>query len=123
MTSRIHKEVRFGRVRPDLPGWEEKEIWTPRGEGLFGCWEMIWRGGTIRDVVDFLREQQGQIRRRATAILRTLQSTWVVDAVENNVRITHFKVYAPRAENTSRAMKEWWARRKGGQCIDATQDG
>ena len=119
MESRIHVAVQGGRVHPSLPGWEEKEIWTPRGEGLYGCWELVCRGGSIRQVVAFLKGQQERMRRRVTAICRTGRSTWVVDVKEDAMRISHFRSYAPNAERTRAAMLKSWARRKGGEgCIN-----
>jgi hypothetical protein len=111
--NRLHKEVFGGRVHPLLFGFIEKDISTPRGEGLKCCWELICCGGEVRDVVSFLKVQNNRLSQRVTAILRTRHSTWIVDVKGKDTRITHFKVYVPRAGNVSLAMKRFWAKRKG----------
>ena len=110
--SRVHQEVFHGRVHPILSGFTEKDIWTPRGEGLVCCWELVNCGGKCSDVVKFLRVQNLRLGQRVTAIVRTKRSTWVLDVTDTDVRITHFRVYAPRATNMSLAMKRFWEKKR-----------
>jgi len=109
--SRVHQEVFHGRVHPNLPGFTEKDIQTSRGEGLMRCWELCNNGGKCSDVVSFLKTQNVRLGQRVTAIIRCKRSTWIVDVTDSDVRITHFKVYAPRATNMSLAMKRFWEKK------------
>jgi hypothetical protein len=110
--NRIHQEVFHGRVHPNLSGFTEKEIWTPRGEGLIACWELVNCGGKCSDVVSFLKVQTERLNARVTAILRARVSTWIVDVTHDDVRITHFRAYVPRSGNVRIAMLKVWQRRK-----------
>ena len=110
--SRVHQEVFHGRVHPNLSGFTEKDIFTTRGEGLMCCWLLTNEGGKCSDVVKFLKVQNLRLGQRVTAIVRTLRHTWIIDVTEADTRITHFKVYAPRAGNMSLVMKRFWEKKR-----------
>jgi hypothetical protein len=109
---RLHQEVLYGRVHPHPEGFREKDIQTPRGEGLVRCWELINDGGQTRDVIAFLKSQSERLGRRVTAIVRTRKSTWIMDVGDRGVRISHFPLYPPCSIKVGEAMKRYWAKKK-----------
>lgn len=110
--NRVHQEVFRGRVHPNLSGFTEKDIHTSRGEGLVCCWELVNHGGKTSDVISFLKVQNERLNQRVTAIVRTNHSTWIMDVGNEGIRITHFRMFPPRACKMSEAMKKYWVKRK-----------
>lgn len=100
--------MRF-RPTPVIAGFANRPIFSQSAGRLPCCWELEWRGGRVREVVEWLREHRPHDTTRVTAIIRTPHATWIVDVCEENVRITHFRDYNGWM---SERMKLWWRERK-----------
>jgi hypothetical protein len=102
------------KVHPLCVGFAEREIRTGSGGLLLFCWEFQHCGGRVRDIVEFLRGQTKRLNHRVTAIIRTKQSTWILDACQTNVRITHFRKWWTRKELAIEEMGRDEIERGGG---------
>jgi hypothetical protein len=91
---------RLGRtkVHPLCVGFAEREINTGSGAPLLFLWDFQHCGGRVHDIVQFLRGQTKRLNHRVTAVIRAKQSTWILDACQTNVRISHFRKYWTRKE-------------------------
>jgi hypothetical protein len=86
------------KVHPLCVGFAERPVSMGSGNPQLFLWDFQHCGGHVRDIVQFLWKESRRLNHRTTAVIRTRQSTWVVDVVQTDTRIGHFRRVWSRKE-------------------------